>query len=111
MTQLDTSLSGLTSSHERLQKRSNRELRQLQEQIAILKDGMSQLSDAMLDEFTSIRRDMQHQQNQLQSGFDHSLQRHKLMLETDLQDFKATCIDADLGSDLRRIEDLLERVV
>lgn len=111
MTQLDTGLSALTANHERLQKRSSRELRQLHEQIAILKDGMSQLSDAMLEEFTSIRKDMQHQATQLQCTFEHSLQKHKLLLETDLADFKATCIDADLGGDLRRIEEFMERIV
>jgi hypothetical protein len=39
-------------------KKAAKDIKFLQDQIKILRDGISQLSDAMLDEFTQLRREI-----------------------------------------------------
>lgn len=39
-------------------KRVNKEISALHEQIKVLRDGISQLSEAMLEEFTQVRHEV-----------------------------------------------------
>ena len=47
-----------TNQCQNVTHRTSKEMRAFKDQLAIVKDGISQLSDAMVDEFALVRREI-----------------------------------------------------